>query len=142
MKVVLDSNILFSALISGKESYIDILKVLDVYVPDFIFQELSKYNERILKKTKLKTEISSFVRQLFSEITVIPKFAISKENYRKAENLCQDIDPKDTVYLALSLELDIPLWSNDKELLNGLSQKGYANIITTKEIFNQVLGKS
>ena len=48
MEIVLDSNILFSALISGKEVYIEILRSLDIYVPDFIFNELSKYQERII----------------------------------------------------------------------------------------------
>jgi hypothetical protein len=36
MKIVLDSNILFSALISGKELYIDIFKALQIYVPNFL----------------------------------------------------------------------------------------------------------
>lgn len=78
MKIVLDSNILFSALISGKESYVDILKTLKIYVPDFIFTEISKYEDTIIKKTKTGKEFTFFVRELFSEITVIPKLAISK----------------------------------------------------------------
>jgi predicted nucleic acid-binding protein len=60
MKIVLDSNILFSALISGKELYADIFKSGECYVPDFIFKELSKYQEEIIKKTKLKEEFISF----------------------------------------------------------------------------------
>jgi predicted nucleic acid-binding protein len=52
MKIVLDSNILFSALISGKELYIDIFRTSDFYAPDFILSEFSKYKERIIKKTK------------------------------------------------------------------------------------------
>ncbi len=82
-----------------------------------------------------------FVRELFSEITVIPKFGISKENYEKALSLCKDIDPKDTPYLALSIELDIPLWTNDKKLIQGLFAKGYKKIITTEEIFKLTIEK-
>ncbi len=72
MKIVLDSNILFSALISGKELYVDIFRSLECYVPDFIFTELSKYQEEIIKKTKLEGEFISFAKELFSEITAIP----------------------------------------------------------------------
>jgi len=43
MKIVADSNILFSALISGKELWIDIFRSSEVCVPDFIFTELSNY---------------------------------------------------------------------------------------------------
>lgn len=58
--------------------------------------------------------VFSFCKRLFSEITVIPRFAISKENYKKALSICDEIDPKDTAYLALSIELNLPLWTNDK----------------------------
>ncbi|NOY58171.1 MAG: PIN domain-containing protein [Calditrichaeota bacterium] len=141
MKIVLDSNIIFSALISGKELYIDIFRALQIYVPDFLLTEISKYENRILIKTNIRNEFTFFVRELFSEITVIPKFAITKKNYKKASLLCNDIDPKDTPYLALSLELDIPLWTNDKKLINGLLIKGYKNIVTTEEIFKLTIEK-
>ena len=122
MKIVLDSNILFSALISAKELYIDIFRALEVYTPDFTFLEISKYQERIIKKTKTEDEFTFFVRELFSEINVIPQLGISKASYKKAIKLCNDIDPKDAAYLALSIELDIPLWTNDKKLIEGLIQ--------------------
>ncbi len=135
MKIVLDSNILFSALISGKELYIDIFRAMDFYAPDFIFAELSKYQEKIIKKTKIKDEFISFAKELFSTITIIPGLAISKESYKKAQALCEDIDPKDAAYVALSIELNLPLWTNDKPLLEGLIDKGHEKLITTKEIF-------
>ncbi len=141
MEIVLDSNILFSALISGKEVYIDMLKSFNVYVPDFIFNELDKYEERIIKKTKLRDEFLIFVKELFSEMTVIPKLAISRDSYDNALKLCNDIDPKDTAFLALSIEFNIPLWTNDKKLIQGLTAKGYKKIITTEEIFEQALMK-
>jgi len=139
MKIVLDSNILFSALISGKVVYIDILKALEVFVPDFIFIETAKYEKTILRKTKVQEAFSLFVRELFSQITVIPNLGISRDTYKQALSLCEDIDPKDTPYLALSLELDIPLWTNDKKLIEGLSHKGYTKLITTEEVFRLTL---
>jgi predicted nucleic acid-binding protein len=139
MEIVLDSNILFSALISGKEIYIDILRSLEVYVPDFIFNELSKYQKRIIKKNRLEDEFIFFVKELFSEITVIPKFAISRKSYEVAASLCDGVDPKDSAFLALSIEFDVPLWTNDKKLIQGLAAKGYKKIITTEEIFEQAL---
>ena len=119
MKVVMDSNILFSALMSGKELYVDIFRVLQIYVPDFIFKEIAKYEHRIIEKANLKNEFTFFVRELFYEITVIPKLAISKESNQRALSLCADIDAKDSPYLALSIELNVPLWTNDKKLIQG-----------------------
>ncbi len=123
MNVVLDSNILFSALISGKEAYLEILRAVNAYAPDFIFQEIAKYEERIISKTKSKTAFKLFVRDLFSEITVIPKLAIAAASFEQAFLLCHDVDPKDTPYLALSIDLDFPLWTNDKKLMTDYSRK-------------------
>ncbi|MBN1348526.1 PIN domain-containing protein [candidate division KSB1 bacterium] len=136
MKVVLDSNIIFAALISGNEKYIEIFRLIEIFVPDYIFSEISKYGERIIKKAKIQEDFSKFIHYLFSEITVIPKLTISQENFRKAMELTQDIDEKDAPYVALSLELDIPLWTNDIKLAKGLSQKGYTSIVTNQSIFN------
>ncbi|NKQ37619.1 MAG: PIN domain-containing protein [Chloroflexi bacterium] len=135
MEVILDSNVLFSALISGKELYLDIFKSLKIYVPDFIFGEISKYQERIISKTRLQSEFIFFTRQLFSEITVIPRLAISQQSFEKALSICHDIDPKDTAFVALSIELNVPLWTNDKKLIDGLMGKQFENVITTEEIF-------
>ena len=78
------------------------------------------------------------MRELFSEIIFIPRLAISKESYSQALTLCNDIDLKDSAYLALSIELDIPLWSNDKKLVQGLINKGYTNLITTEDILKLI----
>ena len=44
---------------------------------------------------------------------------------KKAFNLCKDIDAKDTVYDATTIELNGLLWTKDKELKNGLKLKGF-----------------
>ena len=136
MEVIADANILFSALISGRAAYLDIFRAAKVYVPDFIFLEITKYEERIIKKTRAKDAFKSFAKDLFSQITVIPKLAISSESFTQAYELCRYIDEKDTPFLALSIELVVPLWTNDKVLVNGLREKGYSNIISSDEMFD------
>ncbi|HQU31574.1 MAG: PIN domain-containing protein [Planctomycetia bacterium] len=138
MRVVVDSNIIFSALISGKEAYLDIFKKNDVYIPDIVFSELDRYELRLIHKTKLKqTKFKNFVCMLFEEVIVIPKFAISEENWQKAYKICKDIDEKDTPFVVLSLELQIPLWTNDKKLLSGVREKGFDNIVNSEQLFDK-----
>jgi len=139
MKIVIDSNIIFSALISGKEVYIDIFKMNDVSTPDIVFSELNKYEGRLIKKTKLKkNEFRTFVQMLFEEITVIPKFAISPENWQRAYKICYDIDEKDTPFVALSLEFKVPLCTNDKTLYEKLKEKGFNNFVTIEELMKLI----
>jgi predicted nucleic acid-binding protein len=93
VKAVIDSNIIFSAIISGKQFYIDIMQSNELYTPDIIFIELEKYETRIIEKSQLPIEdFRKFVKMLFEKIVVIPKMAISKGNWQKAYNLCKDLD--------------------------------------------------
>ena len=95
MKMVIDSNIIFSALISGKEFYIDLFRANELYIPSIVFLELDKYESRFIQHTQLsQTNFRKFIQMLFKEITVIPKSAISKENWQKAHELCMDDDVK------------------------------------------------
>lgn len=137
MKLVLDSNIIFSALISGNEKYLDIVRMNNVYMPDIVLNELNKYEARIIDKAKIKhSDFRLFVRLLFEKVSVIPKFAISIKNWRKADELCRDVDEKDTPFVALSLEFEIPLLTNDKALCEGLKKKGFDNFVTLEDVLN------
>ncbi|MBK3332649.1 hypothetical protein GWK41_06175 [Persephonella atlantica] len=134
MKVVVDANIIFSALIKGNPVYIKILNNVDAYAPDFIFIELEKYEKRILKKTSNKQRMKEIIYKVFKKISIIPKIGLTKANIKKAYSLCKDVDEKDTPYVALTLELDAYLWTNDKKLTNNLREKGFSKILTTDEL--------
>ncbi len=134
-KYIIDANIIFSALISGKELFIKLFETNKFYAPDFIMLELDKYKSVILKKSKLPIEnLQDFIQRLFKQITVIPEFYITDKNKQKAIDLCQDIDIKDTAYIALSLEMNLPIVTRDKKLLSGLKNKGFENIISLDEL--------
>ncbi|MBT9537789.1 MAG: hypothetical protein IVZ94_06615 [Nitrospirae bacterium] len=137
MKAVIDSNIIFSAIISGKQFYVDIIQSNEFYTPDIVFIEPEKYETRIIEKSRLPIEdFRKFVRMLFEKIVVIPKMAISKENWQKAYNLCKDVDEKDTPFIALSIELSMPLWTNDKSLTEGLKTRNFNQFISTEQLMS------
>jgi len=125
-KYVLDANVLMSALISGKQIYLSIFERIQFFVPDFIITEIEKYKFLILEKTKLKTsEFNEFANKLFQNLSIIPSSYISEENINYAMNLCMDIDEKDTMYVALSLQMSITLVTRDIPLFKGLKKKGF-----------------
>ncbi len=136
-KYIIDANVIFSALISGKEFFIKLFENNKFYAPDFIMLELDKYKSVILKKSKLPIEnLQDFIQRLFKQITVIPELYITDKNKQKAVDLCQDIDIKDTAYIALSLEMNLSIVTRDKKLLNGLIKKGFDNIISLDELLH------
>jgi predicted nucleic acid-binding protein len=137
-KFVIDSNILFGAIISSREIYFEIIKKFDLYTPDFALKEIEKYEELILKKTKLaKKELNTFLVRLFRGITILPSIIIDKDSKQKAFELCKDIDEKDTPFIALALELGIPFVTNDKKLYQELRKKEFSTIFLFEDFLEK-----
>ena len=118
MKLVVDANVLFAALIKeGSTAELLISDKLQLFAPEFLFTEFAKYKKQILKKThRSHEEFIQFLDLLEEQIIVIPKKEIVPF-INKAEKISPD--PKDTVYLALAFALKANLWSNDKNLKKG-----------------------
>ncbi|MHA1105087.1 MAG: PIN domain-containing protein [Promethearchaeota archaeon] len=115
MKLIVDANILFAALIKeGSTAELLISDKLQLFAPEFLFAEFVKYEELILKKThRSNEEFNQFLGLLKEQIIIIPKNEINPF-IGKAEKISPD--PKDTVYLALAFALKSNIWSNDKKL--------------------------
>ena len=136
---VADANIIFSALISGKTAYLELVTENQLYLPDYALEELQEYQTLILEKTKqTPIALKEYTLELFKRITVLPNYVIFLRNHLIAFELCKDIDRKDMVYIALALEFDYTLLTRDKPLADGLRSKGFTNIIMLDELFNKM----
>jgi len=114
MKLVLDSNIIFSALIKKSTTRNIILSdVFELHAPDYIFSEITKHKELLLRKSKLNAEeLDALLLLLQKHIRLVPKEKYN-ENMTLAEDILKDIDVTDSPFLALALALNCPVWSND-----------------------------
>lgn len=113
MDLVIDSNILFAALIKESGTS-DILFKHKLYAPEFIFEEFRKYRDYLKGKTKRNEENFNELFDLFERnVILIPKKEI-EPFIEKAEKISPDA--KDVTYLALALKLKYALWSNDRDL--------------------------
>ena len=139
-RYLIDANIIFSMLISGKEIYLDIFNKNSFYVPDFALFELQKYQIMLLEKSKLSHEkLKTYTLSLFGYLTVVPNLLISTRSYLQAFQLCKDIDEDDTSYIAFAQELELTLLSKDDILIDGLRKKGYTNVISLHEFLSEYL---
>ena len=126
--IVVDNNIIISALISDSRQIRRILarKDLQFVSPKFIVVELFKHAAKIQKATKLsKDEVLELLSSIVNQIKFYEEDLTSIGNWTEAFRLCREVDEKDTPYVALSLELDAKLWTNDNELKIGLKRKGF-----------------
>ena len=134
-QVVVDTNIIFSALLPVQSPLRIILqdKSYNFVSPNFTISEVFKHKEKIFKYTLLsEPDFFNQLNNIIENIRFVPLDFISDENREKAFNFCKDTDLKDIPFVALSLELNAPLWTGDKKLKTGLKKLDFNNFFEEK----------
>jgi predicted nucleic acid-binding protein len=121
LRIVIDTNILIGALVrdtSLKASLLKKNKKFLFFFPDYGLAGIEKFREYICSKRRKDTTAPSFdyaIKFLLESITVVPRQEY-QDQIPDAYTLMEKIDPKDSPFLALSLHLECPLWSDDAHL--------------------------
>ena len=134
--LVIDANVLFSALIKG-EFTLQLLYSLKnsgykLVAPKAVLEEIKENKEKILKYSEFSWEEIEFILKVLSlAIEFIPKEKF--EGYlEEAKEICSDKD--DSPYVALSLSLGkAPIWSNDMKLKEDCKEVRI-RVLSTEEI--------
>ena len=115
MNLVIDANVLFSALIKESFSYNFLFSgKFHLFTPEYIFTELEMHKEELMDKTERTTEeFFRLVETLKRRIVIVPLEELVPY-VEEAEKLTPD--PDDMAYFALALKLNCAIWSNDKKL--------------------------
>ena len=145
MKIVVDTNIVFSAIISDKGKIGELLlnKPLDLYFlsPIFLLDELNNHIGKILSITGYsEAEFQQIKFLAIRNIEFIDSKDISKQNWELSYQLLKDVDENDTSFLALNLEINGFLWTGDKKLIKGLENKNYNKTVTTDMLYAKYFG--
>jgi predicted nucleic acid-binding protein len=115
MILVIDANVLFSALIKNSlTAELIFNEDINLYTCEFIIDEFFKHEQEIMEKThRTREQFITIMHQLKEIITVVPK-----EEYSKFMIEAEQISPdeNDILYFALALRLKGAIWSNDKRL--------------------------
>ena len=147
MFLVVDANVIFSALISrGKTFRIfsvnSIINFFDLVAPEFLKEELKEHKDEVIKKSKLS---ASDVEKLFQLIEKEIQFVSSSEFLDFLEHAKKISPADDFPYVALALKIKslgvkVAIWSNDKELKKCL--KDVVDIFSTNEVFSILFDKN
>ena len=132
MKLVVDTNVIISALVRGGLTRDFIIENFnhDLITPAYIFKEISKYKEYICKKANINSEqFYLLLCLLFRHIEIInPSYYL---NYLdEAKELIGNIDKNDVPFLACALAFDCLVWSDDKHF----KQQDKIKIYTTEDM--------
>jgi predicted nucleic acid-binding protein len=139
MKIIVDTNIIFSGLLNTNSTIGDLLfnsnDCFEFYSGSYMRHKIEKHWNKLKKISKLSdAELEEAKFKLFSQIHFINEELIPEKIWLTAEELVSNIDIDDTDFIALTKYLKGHLWTGDKELYNGLKKKNFIRIYNTTEL--------
>jgi predicted nucleic acid-binding protein len=143
MKIVVDTNVVFSAILNSQSWIGQILlhsdKSVRFYSPRYLQIEIQNHIQKIKKIARINdSETHELIGILYTKIHFISDEFIPKANLVTADELTKDVDFDDVLFVALSLHLNCKLWTGDKVLMKALMEKGFKRFITTQELIQKL----
>lgn len=139
MKIVVDTNIIFSTLLNSTSNIGNVLfnsdEYFEFYSCSYMQYEIEKHWERLKKISKLPdTQLEISYNRVLSKLKFINEETIPVKTWLASEQITKGIDIDDTDFVALTKFLRAKLWTGDKVLYNGLTRLGFKRLLNTTEI--------
>jgi predicted nucleic acid-binding protein len=139
MKIVVDTNIIFSTLLNSDGVIGDLIynssRQFEFYSCSYMRFEIQKHWEKLKKISKLSDEqLEVSYAQILTKIKFINEEIIPVNIWLTSEKITKDIDIDDTDFVALTRFLKATLWTGDKILYNGLKGIGFKKICNTADL--------
>lgn len=143
MRVVVDTNIAFSAILNTNSKISRIIlqpkSSLNLYSTNQLKYELTEHWNKlktISKYSDIDLQLASSL--IMSRIRFINVELIPVKLFVKAKILTSDIDIDDTEFIAMTEHVRGKLWTGDKELIKGLKKKGWNRTLSTDELYKLI----
>lgn len=134
MNIIIDSNILFSALIKDSITRRIILEYDDHFLfPSYIFIEMKRHKKELLKKSKMKEkEFEKLLEIILKKVVIVPS-EVLKPYSNEAADIVREIDPDDVLFVACGIAYhNSVIWSDDK----ALKKQDKVTVLDTQEIMD------
>lgn len=135
MEIVLDTNILISSLLrDGLTRDMIILSPFKMHTIELSKIEIENHKKELLLKSKLDEISFDYLRNfIFKKVTFASMEDIIPFRDRATE-IMNEIDIDDSLFLALAMSLNCPIWSNDAHF----KRQSYVKAFTTRELINSI----
>ncbi|MGQ4915381.1 MAG: PIN domain-containing protein [Candidatus Asgardarchaeia archaeon] len=133
MRLVVDTNKLLAAFLkNGIVRSILLLSKHEFYTLDYAIFEIEKHKDELLKRIHVKREqFQELMFELILKNVIVIRSSYIEDLIDDALEICKSFDPDDAPFIALALKLDIPIWSNDKDLRE---KQDVVPVVTTAQI--------
>lgn len=139
MKIVVDTNIVFSGILNLNSKIAQILiynnPAFQFYSCNYLQIEILRHQDKLLKLTKLTNKnLKELTNYITHNITFINENLLPQNLIEETQIQLENIDPFDVPFVALAKHLNAKLWTGDKKLYHPLKAQNFKNIITTDEM--------
>lgn len=143
MKVVVDTNIVFSAVLNSNSRIAHILiggkRHFKFYSCDFLRAELLQHRPKLRKLTGLSpTELDEVIDKVTKNVTFINEGSLPASLFARTEALLAGNDLKDVPFVALTIHLRARLWTGDKRLVSKLPDRLSKSALSTLELVEKL----
>jgi len=140
MRVVVDTNIAFSAILNTNSKIGKILlhpkSKINFYSTNNLKLELEKHKVKLKKLSGYSDQdFQNIFTLVLSKIRFINVELIPNRVYQRALELTSYVDIDDTEFVALTEHNRGKLWTGDKQLIRGLNNLNWKKVITTNELY-------
>ena len=139
MRIIVDTNIVFSALLNSDSRIgrllLDSRDKYRFYSCKYLQKEIRHHIDKIRHYSGLNNDdLSDLIALIESRIFFLDEELLPAAVIAEAKEWVKDIDFDDFAFVAIAINLDAWLWTGDKKLSIGLRQKGYNRIISTADL--------
>ncbi|MAF99203.1 MAG: hypothetical protein CMH61_01180 [Nanoarchaeota archaeon] len=135
MKLVVDSNIIISALMRDSTSR----KIINHFsgqllIIPFLESEIHKYKELVMKKANIsEDEFDLLLQKLYRKMVILDNSVVLSKMVEAADIMDQ-IDPDDTHFIAAALATNSDIWSDDKHF----EKQDAVKVWKTQDLFERL----
>jgi predicted nucleic acid-binding protein len=147
VKIIVDTNIIFSGLLNTNGKIGDLLfnsdGIFEFYSCSYMLHEIEKHWQKLRRISGLSdAELEESRFKMLVKINFINEELIPEKTWLAAEEIVKDIDVDDSDFIALTKHLKGYLWTGDKALYNGLKRKNFKRIHSTADLIALRTAKS
>ena len=140
MRLVVDTNIVFSAVLNSNSRIARILiagkRHFEFHSCAFLHDELLKHRPKLRSLTGLSSsDLDEVIAKVTANIRFMDEAMLSARLIRDTERVLASSDLKDVPFVALARKLRARLWTGDKALVRGLEHAHPKLAITTVDLW-------
>ena len=143
MRIIVDTNIVFSALLNSNSHIgrilLDSRDKFQFYSCKYLQKEIHRHTDKIRRYSGLNNDnLSELIALVESRIFFIEEELLPATIIAEAKEWVAGVDFDDFAFVATANHLGALLWTGDKKLIIGLRQKGYHRIISTADLWDML----